>query len=71
MQHSMIPLVAVFVLLANPASGQSSAVSAPAGSSLSPVTPAATVPGFQERNARYRLRKGDSVDLDFEFSPEF
>jgi polysaccharide export outer membrane protein len=28
-------------------------------------------PGFQERNPRYRLRKGDSFDLDFELSPEF
>ena len=27
--------------------------------------------GFQQRNARYRLRKGDSADLDFSFSPEF
>jgi polysaccharide biosynthesis/export protein len=73
MKHSIIALVGVFVLLANPAPGQSTAVSAPAvtSSSSNAVTPAATVPGFQERNARYRLRKGDSVDLDFEFSPEF
>ena len=73
MQHSIIPLVAVFILLANPAPGQSTAVSAPAGTSLPShaVTPAAAAPGFQERNARYRLRKGDSLDLDFEFSPEF
>jgi polysaccharide export outer membrane protein len=71
MQYSIIPLVAVFVVLVNPASGQSTAVSAPAGSTSNFVAPAAAVPGFQERNARYRLRKGDSLDLDFEFSPEF
>jgi len=28
-------------------------------------------PGFQERNPRYQLRKGDSFDLDFALSPEF
>lgn len=27
--------------------------------------------GFQERNPRYGLRKGDSFDVDFAFSPEF
>jgi len=27
--------------------------------------------GFQERNPRYALRKGDSFDVDFAFSPEF
>jgi polysaccharide export outer membrane protein len=34
--------------------------------------PAATAtPGFQERNPRYHLRKGDSFDLDFSMTPEF
>jgi polysaccharide export outer membrane protein len=28
-------------------------------------------PGFQERNPRYELRKGDTFDLDFALSPEF
>ena len=28
-------------------------------------------PGFQERHPRYRLRKGDSFDLDFAMTPEF
>jgi len=27
--------------------------------------------GFKERNPRYGLRKGDSFDVDFAFSPEF
>jgi len=44
------------------------------------ATAAATQPGqrattakasFQERNPRYCLRKGDSFDVDFAFSPEF
>ena len=33
--------------------------------------PSAAVAGFQERNPRYRLLKGDSFDVDFAFSPEF
>jgi polysaccharide export outer membrane protein len=36
----------------------------------SDATPAA-IPGVQQRNPRYRLRKGDSFDVDFTFSPEF
>jgi polysaccharide biosynthesis/export protein len=36
----------------------------------SDATPAA-IPGIQQRNPRYRLRKGDSFDVDFTFSPEF
>jgi len=44
-----------------------------------PATAVATEPGqpattakatFQERNSRYCLRKGDSFDVDFAFSPE-
>ena len=31
----------------------------------------AAEPGFQERNPRYALRKGDSFDVDFALSPEF
>ena len=33
--------------------------------------PSAATAGFQERNPRYGLRKGDSFDVDFAFSPEF
>jgi polysaccharide export outer membrane protein len=33
--------------------------------------PSAAAAGFQERNPRYRLLKGDSFDVDFAFSPEF
>ena len=34
-------------------------------------TPSAAAAGFQERNPRYGLLKGDSFDVDFAFSPEF
>lgn len=40
-----------------------------ASSSMSGVSNAA--PTIQQRNPRYRLRKGDSFDLDFALSPEF
>jgi polysaccharide biosynthesis/export protein len=33
--------------------------------------PSGAVASFQERNPRYGLRKGDSFDVDFAFSPEF
>jgi polysaccharide biosynthesis/export protein len=35
------------------------------------VQQASASSGFQERNPRYSLRKGDSFDVDFAFSPEF
>ena len=41
--------------------------------STSPISvgSATTHPGLHERNPRYRLRKGDTFDLDFALSPEF
>ena len=48
--------------------------SGPSASALatdSTQRPADTSPRFQERNPRYGLRKGDSFDVDFAFSPEF
>jgi polysaccharide export outer membrane protein len=53
------------------------AQSGPAGTSASDVAKekvqrsSAAGAGFQERNPRYRLRKGDSFDVEFAFSPEF
>lgn len=41
------------------------------GAKPSPKDKGANQTGFQERNPRYQLRKGDSFDLDFAFSPEF
>ena len=48
--------------------------SSPSASALaadSTQSQAGTNPRFQERNPRYCLRKGDSFDVDFAFSPEF
>jgi polysaccharide biosynthesis/export protein len=53
------------------------AQSGPAGTSADDAAndkgqrPSAAAAGFQERNPRYGLRKGDSFDVDFAFSPEF
>ena len=41
------------------------------GSSSASAAVAASVPVLQERNPRYRLRAGDSFDVDFALSPEF
>ena len=46
-----------------PSEVASSQISSPVASKILP-------PGFQERNPRYRLRKGDSFDLDLAFTPE-
>jgi polysaccharide biosynthesis/export protein len=43
---------------------------APASAIAKPDATAAAIPGLQERNPRYRLRKSDSFDVDFAFSPE-
>ncbi|HET6218729.1 MAG TPA: polysaccharide biosynthesis/export family protein [Acidobacteriaceae bacterium] len=49
-------------------------VAARSASEIGPPSAAAgpaRVPGFQERNPRYRLRRGDTFDLDFAMTPEF
>jgi polysaccharide export outer membrane protein len=73
MKRSMIALAALIVAIATPVAGQGTAVpaTAGAGSSSIAVTSTDSAPGFQERSLRYRLRKGDSFDLDFALSPEF
>lgn len=47
----------------------SAAASAPSSSVASAT--ADSSPMLQQRHERYRLRKGDSFDLDFAYSPEF
>ncbi len=42
---------------------------APASAIARSDATAAAIPGIQQRNPRYRLRKGDSFDVDFTFSP--
>ena len=49
--------------------GQAPAVSTAAGAA--PAAVADNTAGLHERNPRYQLRKGDSFEMDFPFSPEF
>jgi polysaccharide export outer membrane protein len=46
---------------------------APPSLSAAPAAsaPPASTPGLQQRNPRYKLRKGDSFDVDFAMTPEF
>ena len=76
MKYSLVRLLwlmaAVAIAVAISATGQGIAVPAATGvspSSVSAASPTA-VPGLQQRNPRYRLRKSDSFDVDFAFSPE-
>ena len=70
--HSIIAMSALVVTIASSAAAQGTAFPA-SGARLSSIDAASTVaaPSLQERNPRYRLRKGDSFDLDFTLSPEF
>ena len=72
MKYSIIALAALIVAIANSAAGQGTAVPATAEAG-SPAIAASrdAPPGLHQRNPRYRLRKGDSFDLDFALSPEF
>ena len=73
MKYSIIKLVVLIVTIASPAVAQGTADSSDKPDSSSPLslTSAHTVPGLHERNPRYRLRRGDTFDLDFALSPEF
>jgi polysaccharide export outer membrane protein len=73
MKFSIIALAALIATIASPAAAQGTAFSATTGASSSSVAAASTdaAPGLHERYPRYRLRKGDSFDLDFALSPEF
>jgi polysaccharide export outer membrane protein len=65
-------LTGLMAAVAITATGQSIAVPATVASASS-VSAASVdaIPGLHERNPRYRLRRGDSFDLDLAFSPEF
>lgn len=73
MNRSYIALAGLVVSLAIAAAGQDNRVPAGAGdgSSSVAIAPTNTVPGLHERYPRYRLRKGDTFDLDFALSPDF
>jgi len=71
--RSLLVLLLFALVIGVPCAAQSG----PAGTSAADAandkgqTPSAAAAGFQERNPRYRLLKGDSFDVDFAFSPEF
>lgn len=73
MKCSLIALAGFVAAVAITAAGQDIAVPATMGDGSSSVAAASTdvAPGLHERYPRYRLRKGDSFDLDFALSPEF
>jgi polysaccharide biosynthesis/export protein len=73
MKFPLIALAGLLAALAITATAQDTATSTTTGPGSSSIAAASTgtAPGFQERSPRYRLRKGDSFDLDFALSPEF
>jgi polysaccharide biosynthesis/export protein len=73
MKYRSIVLAGIAIVLGMTAAAQNVAEnSTPTGgpSSVS-LTPPAATPGLQQRNPRYKLRKGDSFDVDFAMTPEF
>jgi polysaccharide biosynthesis/export protein len=73
MKYRSIVLAGIAIVLGMTAAAQKvDAGSAPSdGSSSVTAAPSASTPGLQQRNPRYKLRKGDSFDVDFAMTPEF
>ncbi len=73
MKYTIIAMAALVVTIAIPASGQGTNVPSEkaGGPSLVSASSAGATPVLHERNPRYRVRKGDSFDVDFALSPEF
>jgi|HubBroStandDraft_5_1064220.scaffolds.fasta_scaffold119317_2 polysaccharide export outer membrane protein len=73
MKYGLIALAGFMVGAGIPAVAQEVPAHAAAvtDSSMTSTPPVAAVPGFQERHPRYRLRKGDSFELDFAMTPDF
>ncbi len=71
MKHSVIALAGLIMAFAITATGQGAPTAPVAGPSSISAASSDAVPGLRERNPRYKLRKGDSFDLDFALSPEF
>jgi polysaccharide biosynthesis/export protein len=73
MRNSLLALAGFMAAVAITAVGQGIAIPAATGTSSSsvPAGSRATASGLQQHNPRYRLRKSDSFDVDFSFSPEF
>ena len=73
MKYGLITLAGFMVAAGITAFAQKASVHSPAvtDSSVTSAPGSAAVPGFQERHPRYRLRKGDSFELDFAMTPDF
>jgi polysaccharide export outer membrane protein len=73
MKYSIIAFAALILTIASLAVAQDNAVPSdkPDSSSQVSTTSANATAGLHERNPRYKLRKGDTFDLDFALSPEF
>jgi polysaccharide export outer membrane protein len=73
MKYRSIVLMGIAIILGMTAAAQNGAAnSTPTeGSSSVSTAPSASTPGLQQRNPRYKLRKGDSFDVDFAMTPEF
>lgn len=73
MKYGLITLAGFMVAAGITAVAQEASVHSPAvtDSSVTSAPAATAVPGFQERHPRYRLRKGDSFELDFAMTPDF
>ena len=73
MKCSLIAFAALAGAVAITAAGQipTDLASTVASSSSIAGATANAAPGVHERNPRYRLRRGDTFDLDFALSPEF
>ena len=73
MKYLFVTLASLVMSTSIPAVGQSAVLSSgkPDSSSLVSAVSTSATPALQERNPRYRLRKGDTFDVDFALSPEF
>jgi polysaccharide biosynthesis/export protein len=73
MKYGLITLAGFMVAAGITGVAQKASVHSPAvtDSSVTSAPAAGAVPGFQERHPRYRLRKGDSFELDFAMTPDF
>ena len=73
MKNLFVMLVSFMMTISVAAFGQDTPVPSKLGVVSSPasVAPANADPALQQRNPRYQLHRGDSVDVEMAFSPEF
>jgi polysaccharide export outer membrane protein len=73
MKYSSIAFAALVLAVANSAACQGVTVPIDLGTGAlsEPVASAGATSELHQRNPRYRLRRGDTFDLDFAISPEF